>query len=65
MGESGRALDGVRVLDLTHQVAGPSATLALALHQLVDYLFFYPKVAGPWLILIGIATASIASSEPA
>ena len=30
MGESGRALDGVRVLDLTHQVAGPSATLALA-----------------------------------
>jgi O-antigen ligase len=36
-----------------------TATLALVLHQIVDYLIFYPKVAGPWWILAGIAAAAL------
>jgi O-antigen ligase len=39
------------------------ATLALALHQIVDYLIFYPKIAGPWLILLGIAAAALAANQ--
>jgi O-antigen ligase len=38
-------------------VAALAATLALPLHQIVDYLVFYPKVGGAWWILIGIAAA--------
>jgi O-antigen ligase len=41
-------------------IAAFAATLALALHQIVDYLFFYPKVAGPWWIVVGIAAATLA-----
>lgn len=40
-------------------VAALAATLALALHQLVDYLVFYPKVGGAWWLLVGIAAASL------
>lgn len=40
-------------------VAGLAATLALTLHQVVDYLFFYPKVGGTWWLLVGIAAASV------
>ena len=41
-------------------VAGVGATLALAVHQTVDYLVFYPKVGGAWWLLLGIAAAAFA-----
>ena len=40
-------------------VAGVGATLALAMHQTVDYLVFYPKVGGAWWLLLGIAAAAL------
>jgi O-antigen ligase len=45
-------------------LAGVIATIALALHQTVDYLFFYPKVGGTWWLLLGTAAATLATSEP-
>lgn len=38
--------------------AGIAATVALALHQIVDLLVFYPKVGGAWWLLVGIAAAA-------
>jgi O-antigen ligase len=40
-------------------LAALAASVALGLHQIVDYVFFYPKVAGPWLVLTGIALATL------
>jgi len=40
-------------------VAALAATLALALHQTVDFLFFYPKVGGTWWLLVGAAVAAL------
>ncbi len=41
-------------------VAALAASLALAFHQVVDYLFFYPKIGGTWCLLLGIAAAALA-----
>ncbi|MBV8117328.1 MAG: hypothetical protein JOZ01_05085 [Candidatus Eremiobacteraeota bacterium] len=46
-------------------VAAAAASVALALHQIADYLVFYPKVAGAWWLLAGIACARIALDSTA
>ncbi|MDQ2864825.1 MAG: O-antigen ligase family protein [Candidatus Eremiobacteraeota bacterium] len=40
-----------------------AATLALALHQLADYMIFYPKVGGPWILLIALGMAALPARE--
>jgi len=40
-------------------LAAFAATIALALHQTVDFLFFYPKVGGMWWLLLGTAVAAL------
>jgi O-antigen ligase len=42
-------------------LAAFASTVALALHQVADYLVFYPKVGGAWWLLIGIAAAALSS----
>lgn len=44
-------------------LAGLAATIALALHQTVDYLIFYPKVGGMWWLLVGTAAAALAAAR--
>lgn len=39
-------------------IAAVAASIALALHQIVDDFVFYPKVATPWFLLLGIAAAA-------
>ena len=39
--------------------AALAASVALALHQVVDDFVFYPKVGGEWFVLLGIAAAAL------
>ena len=44
-------------------LAAVSASVALALHQVVDYLVFYPKVGIAWWLLLGIGAAALPARE--
>ncbi len=46
------------------QVAAFAASLALIVHQFVDYLVFYPKVAAGWWILVGLGASALRRSLP-
>lgn len=41
-----------------------AASIALALHQIVDYLVFYNKVADWWWVVLALGAAAVASREP-
>ncbi len=42
-----------------------AATLALATHELVDYLSFFPKVGGYWWALLGTGIGALGTAESA
>jgi O-antigen ligase len=45
-------------------LAAFTASCALALHQIADYLVFYPKVGGAWWLLLGLGAAAVAARNP-
>lgn len=55
---------------LTRALRGPfiagalAASIALALHQIVDYVVFYPKVGEWWWIALALGAAQLASTVP-
>lgn len=44
-------------------LAALAASCALVLHQIADYLVFYPKVGGAWWLLLGLGAAAIAAGD--
>lgn len=42
-------------------LAALAAGVALTLHQIADYLVFYPKVGAAWFVLVGVAAAAAAT----
>lgn len=46
-------------------LAGLASSFALVLHQVADFLIFYPKVGSAWWLLLGLGAAAIAASRSA
>lgn len=46
-------------------LAAFAGSIAIALHQTVDVLVFYPKVGGWWWIVLAIGAAQLTAAEPA
>jgi O-antigen ligase len=46
-------------------LAALAASCALAVHQIADYLIFYPKIGGSWWLLVGLGAAALASGGDA
>jgi len=40
-----------------------AANIAIALHQIFDYLWFFPKVGGVWALLLGIGLVELLASR--
>ena len=40
-----------------------AANIAIALHQIFDYLWFFPKVGGMWALLLGIGVVELLASR--
>lgn len=52
-----------RYADSPIAIGALGATVALAMHQVVHDLFFYPKVGELWWIVLGVAAATIVRSS--
>jgi O-antigen ligase len=48
-------------LESPFTAAAFGASLALAIHQIVDFVTFYPKVGGEWWLLLAIGAAELAA----
>ena len=46
-------------------LAAFAGSIAIALHQIVDVLVFYPKVGGWWWIVLALGAAQLTAAEPA
>ncbi|HEX5275393.1 MAG TPA: O-antigen ligase family protein [Candidatus Rubrimentiphilum sp.] len=46
-------------------LAAFAGSIAIALHQIVDLLVFYPKVGGWWWIVLALGAAQLAGTQPA